>query len=148
MAAVWHGLPLLSPDLLSNSSPSMPLGNCWRQIKRNETHLGHTDCPPSPPRTRTAMPSHRSRAGSRGRARTGHSSLLATRVCTWRRRGEKMEQPWTINTPPTVLCSTAPVPTVAAFLVVHLLEQKVWLCVWLIGGIPQIASVMEHSHFN
>lgn len=70
----------------------------------NESDLDRTGCPPSPPRRYTAMPSHICHAGSRGRARTGHSSLLATLVYTW--KGKKMEHSWTINKPPTVqFCS-------------------------------------------
>lgn len=88
----------------------------------SETHLGHTGCPPSPPRTHTAMPSRRCRAGSRGRADTGHSSRPATQVCTCsrRKRGMKMEQRRTINTPTTALRRTAAEPRIPA----HLLLAK------------------------
>ena len=54
----------------------------------NETHLGHTGFPPSPPCRCTAMLFHRCRADSRGRAHTGHSSLPATLVCIWNREKE------------------------------------------------------------
>lgn len=53
-----------------------------RKWEFNEADLDRTGCPPIPPRRHTAMPSHICHAGSQGRARTGHSSLLATPVYT------------------------------------------------------------------
>ena len=67
-----------------------------------EADLDRTGCPPSPPGTHTARPSHICHAGSRGRARIGHSSLPATPVYIW--KGKKMEHSWTINKPLTVQC--------------------------------------------
>lgn len=73
------------------------------------------------------MLSHMCRADSRGRARTGHSSLLATLVYTWKRR--KMEQTWTINIPPTELCSPALVPISACFFF-SLSKRFDFCCCW------------------
>lgn len=92
-------------------------GGVMRQIQMhleelNETHLGRTGCQPSPPRRYTAMPSYMCHASSQGRARTGRSSLLATLVCTSKRR--KMEQVWAINIPPTESCGPALIPIMSA----------------------------------
>lgn len=95
----------------------------------NEAYLDRTGCPPSPPRRHTAMPSHICHAGSRGRARTGHSSLLATPVYTW--KGKKMEHSWTINKPPAVqLCSVCIMSAWFFSFILFYLALVNWLIFW------------------
>lgn len=75
------------------------------------------------------MPSHICHAGSRGRARTGHSSLLATPVYTW--KGKKMEHSWTINKPTTVqLCSVCIMSAWFFSFILFYLALVNWLIFW------------------